>query len=662
MSQRKTLGSLLVRLGMTDREADKAIKDFERKLKRLEKNVMATGRAMSIGFTAPFVLGVAKAIKAYDEETQVVKKLEVALGKTSTALLSQAAAIQKNTVYADDQVITIQAWAAALGHSEGEIQKMTTAAVQLASGLGIGLDQAMEMLHKTTLGVAGGLGKLVPGIKDLTKEQLKSGEAITIVTDKFKGFAEMAAKTGLGPLKVLQNQLGDMMEDIGRIAIPFVTQLAEKIKSLAKWFDDLSPSMKQSLLHFAALVALSGPVLLLSGNVLKLVKGLMAIPDALFLIDKANKAISLTTFGWIGVATAAILGLAEAAEALDRALYKDPSGNRTVKTDPGGKKYTQSFGSEIALGVAGRQYIQDTPNSSLFGQNPGLIPGYGMTFPKNAASSGGGGWEEPIVKGAKQVGQVLTSAADWMYKNAFSTPRAALDPADVLSEMSSRYTGRSKEDGPDGVSMAGFGDGAKGFRVPEGFGGTEMSNAIDRHKEKVEMLQQVYANLGNGIASSVSDMASALMAGGDAFAAFGKAALASGAQVIKAMLGVLLAKATAAAAAGGPIAAVAGLAAAIGVVSSLEGLIGKIKTPKLAAGGMAFGPTMAMVGDNPNSHVDPEVISPLSKLKGMIADTMGGRNNQLIGEFVWRGDDMHLMVKRAQDRAIRRGSGNVMGF
>jgi hypothetical protein len=43
--------------------------------------------------------------------------------------------------------------------------------------------------------------------------------------------------------------------------------------------------------------------------------------------------------------------------------------------------------------------------------------------------------------------------------------------------------------------------------------------------------------------------------------------------------------------------------------------------PKLAKGGLATAPTLAMVGDNPNASSDPEVISPLSKLKGMIAET-----------------------------------------
>lgn len=40
--------------------------------------------------------------------------------------------------------------------------------------------------------------------------------------------------------------------------------------------------------------------------------------------------------------------------------------------------------------------------------------------------------------------------------------------------------------------------------------------------------------------------------------------------------------------------------------------------PKLATGGLATAPTLAMVGDNKNARTDPEVISPLSKLQGML--------------------------------------------
>lgn len=41
--------------------------------------------------------------------------------------------------------------------------------------------------------------------------------------------------------------------------------------------------------------------------------------------------------------------------------------------------------------------------------------------------------------------------------------------------------------------------------------------------------------------------------------------------------------------------------------------------PKLAKGGLAYGPTLAMVGDNKGASADPEVISPLSQLQDMIS-------------------------------------------
>ena len=45
---------------------------------------------------------------------------------------------------------------------------------------------------------------------------------------------------------------------------------------------------------------------------------------------------------------------------------------------------------------------------------------------------------------------------------------------------------------------------------------------------------------------------------------------------------------------------------------------------KLAKGGLAYGETLAVVGDNPNARMDPEVIAPLSKLQGMLGKANGG--------------------------------------
>lgn len=42
--------------------------------------------------------------------------------------------------------------------------------------------------------------------------------------------------------------------------------------------------------------------------------------------------------------------------------------------------------------------------------------------------------------------------------------------------------------------------------------------------------------------------------------------------------------------------------------------------PKLAEGGLAYGPTLAMIGDNPGAAGDPEIVSPLSKLRSYFGE------------------------------------------
>jgi tape measure domain-containing protein len=85
--------------------------------------------------------------------------------------------------------------------------------------------------------------------------------------------------------------------------------------------------------------------------------------------------------------------------------------------------------------------------------------------------------------------------------------------------------------------------------------------------------------------------------------------------------------------------AIAGLAGSLG-----KSLIMKIGTPKLAEGGLAYGPTMATVGDNKNARVDPEVIAPLSKLKSMMGDMgVGGTLETRIS-----GNDLIILLNRSQ--------------
>ena len=81
--------------------------------------------------------------------------------------------------------------------------------------------------------------------------------------------------------------------------------------------------------------------------------------------------------------------------------------------------------------------------------------------------------------------------------------------------------------------------------------------------------------------------------------------------------------------------------------------------PKLASGGLATAPTLAMVGDNRNASVDPEVIAPLSKLTSMLASMLGSTDPavlSLLGEILEAIKDKRTVVSIDSNAIGRAGT------
>jgi tape measure domain-containing protein len=90
-------------------------------------------------------------------------------------------------------------------------------------------------------------------------------------------------------------------------------------------------------------------------------------------------------------------------------------------------------------------------------------------------------------------------------------------------------------------------------------------------------------------------------------------------------------------------------ALAAGAASALfNGLQSKIQPPKLAQGGLAYGPTLAMVGDNRMAGIDPEVIAPLSKLQDMLG---GSQRVEVMGKI--SGRDLMLVMNKEVESTNR---------
>ena len=138
--------------------------------------------------------------------------------------------------------------------------------------------------------------------------------------------------------------------------------------------------------------------------------------------------------------------------------------------------------------------------------------------------------------------------------------------------------------------------------------------------------------LGNALSGAKFQISALLVPIADAIVSFGKMAIQAGvtALAIKAALKL-----------GNPLLAIASGIALVAIGTAIKNGIG---APKLAEGGLAFGPTLATVGDNRGARVDPEVIAPLSKLKSMMGDMgIGGTLETRIS-----GNDLIILLNRSQ--------------
>jgi tape measure domain-containing protein len=187
------------------------------------------------------------------------------------------------------------------------------------------------------------------------------------------------------------------------------------------------------------------------------------------------------------------------------------------------------------------------------------------------------------------------------------------------------------------------------------------SASNQRLKETNEEVKNSFVAVEAQMMSFGNTMSSALLAAVDAFAnlamqgetdlkKLGAAALQAARQVISTNIKIgitglvknILSGPTGKAL--GPFALAVAGAAGAGASVLFNTLLNKVSAPALAQGGLAYAPTMAMVGDNRNARVDPEVIAPLSKLKSMMGDMgVGGSLETRIS-----GNDLIILLNRSQ--------------
>ena len=748
MSRR--IADLLIKIGADSYEFQQKAQQVERDLGSLEKRLTSLGKSLSVKLTAPLAALGAVALKNADTQQQAEQRLLTALkGRTDIQqrLIAQAAELQSRSVLGDEVVIGQQAYLASLGMTEEQIGRVIEASAQLSAATGMTLDSAVKNLAKTFGGLTGELGESIPKLKELTVEQLKNGEAVDFILENYKGFAESAAQTALGPLRQLNNAWGDFLEQIGAAMMPFATKVTRALTVVVQMLQSLSPTMKQVLVVVAGLAAAIGPLSLGIGAVIKVLPmlsaGLTALLSPVGLVVAAIVALG-AAFAYARIEKQKMIdemAESDSLEELERKLRDNLARQKAVIDETTRTRLVPNFGGLVA-GFT----IQKVPDES---QLAPLRREYELLTAaiekKREAEKKAADAQAEMDRITEQVRQQteelmasMNAAADntdqttgiigRLQKQIEELEKRKLLPESTLEDIAAANTEitRLREELqriqdltpgqltrptfgsllPEGVElelpapelkMADLAPIASDWSrqmqllfasVREGLYGwaddTEShlgQNLLDTvamvdnyttaltargwsfsaalehvHGAIAEVMQRFDQQVSKFMADSIVAAAEAIgqvITGDLGFGGLMKAILTQfasflkniGTQLIEFGVMILAFKSALRSVLWNPWAAIAIGAAMVAAAAVMTALINKNagdSVPALASGGLAYGPTYAMVGDNPNARTDPEVIAPLSRLQSMLPTAGAAQQIQITlgGQLTAKGRDL----------------------
>ena len=439
-----------------------------------------------------------------------------------------------------------------------------------------------------------------------------------------KRMADVMNDTAQGQLKQMTSALEGAGIALGEVLIPFITKAAGFVTDLATRFKNLSVDTQQNIAAFGAIVAALGPLLVMLPN---MIAGFTAMRNAFVVL---NATMLANPF----------IAIAAGATALTLALVS------LTDTTSDAKKNTQEFISTLdgleqkqkEVGITTRIELLKTEKVQLevaarAEAAAAKVGALGDKFDKQIASGNTQRYTEQAANLAEEiallnveldnltnpvekVAEVIDSSADTTTK-ATSSVLKYVDAIESIPASLIEINGLNKE-----------------LQIST----TNVGDTIEEATSKTRNMQFAILGLAETMGGMFSDLVTNAATGANAFKQF----------AIRGMrAAIALAKAQVIANATGPNAAnvaSGGLATPAFIVAGLTMLDGFLSTlPALAEGGLAFGPTTALIGDNKNARIDPEVVAPLSKLR----DMLGGGSTNVYGRI--SGDDIVI----SNDRAMR---------
>ena len=642
--------TILYKLSLDATQFQAGIKKAERSLKKAEQSFNRIGKNLTKYVTVPTLAIGTIGAKAWDKQAKAMAQVEQGLKSTGNAagftkeqLFKMANALGSKTIFGDEKILKdVTAQLLTFTNVAGEQFKRTQqVAMDLATRLDGDLKSATIMVAKAMNDPIANLSAMSrAGIqfsesqKELIKNLWKTGDAagsqkiILTELEKQYGGSAQAAVVGMGKIQQTMNLLSDVMEDVGRIFLEMIDPVLDKIKLAVERFKGMEESQKRMIVVVGSLAGAIGPLLLIIGKLIGLLRVVMVtmagITSPITLVVAGLAALSsgivylwqnwaavkerISDWAWwknmlvdmlqflieYSPISAMIKSLNALLSYFGKAEIPNPFealADKLEQFKSETKEYEHEFGN---FWDAIKNGAEDVANAM------------GFSFKKAKAgldaflSGSSGGGSQLVGGGSKSVNKISSvNPNEVVGSSSFSTE--GLADMSTFLEMNTQKLNLFRSALGQTLSMT----------------------------EQLNLMSSSFQQLGDAIGGSFGVIMGKMSAVARLIPTLISQITALTATEVAGSQAVTAAKASEAVASGTaasqkvpfPLNLVALAATIASVVSALAT---KPKVPALAGGGLATAPTLAIVGDNKNAHVDPEVIMPASKLKDAMGGMFGG--------------------------------------
>lgn len=645
-----SLGDLVVRIGADTRDLNKELGKVQRTMRSMTSNFTALGRNMTRSITLPIVgMGAAAVKSAADLETLETSFISLTGGaRQAGQMMNQLNQFTAKTPFQIDAVAKSARQLIASGTDISQVNEQLQFLGDIAATSGTSIDEIaaifakvnakgkVELENLNQLAERGiPIFKALADATGLPADKLGAGAvSVQQFNDVLKsfasegGFAEGAmlrlSQTVSGKFSTALDNAKIAAASLGEQLLPIASQILDKFTALAQKFTELDAGTKRIAIAVGAVTAALGPMLVVLPQI---VAGFAALASPIAL-----------TIGAIAGLTAAVVY-----------FYDDIRPIITQVINLFIMLYNKIMPLRVAIAVVQTAFVN--AGKAIYTAFTAVTDTFSTLLQSLTKLMQGdfSGAFDTLTEGLKDVGSDIFNVAIDIGTDMVDAINSAIyaEPIDLLgedalptkAEIMARFQGLFQGSGEAAgeTFVAGFLKSLE--KMP-----TEIVPALQMAQHSITDFSVEAVKAAENVGTAFNTMA-------DAFATSVGQQIENAQNLKQAIVGVAksliiarLAEAKANVVSGASsFAASMGPAAPFvlgGALTAMMALINRIQIPALAKGGVAFGPSLAMVGDNPNARIDPEVIAPLSKLR----DMMGGQQIEVFGRI--SGNDIYITNER----------------